>query len=285
MKIPVGSIHTSDSLFLNMFVATMSEQTRPSLSHSHPFVEIAIVLKGTGTYTVDAEEYPINPGDLFFFGSNTIHYITNATSPLELLTLQFSTALLVDITPVQKSSPNWRLFSSPVSLYIPNADTAPFQHIMHEIKRNLSEEPLNYITYTNSLVVLLAISLLRFASNNSINLTPTKCNPSMCAALTYIDNNLSQHITLQDVASAAMLSPSYFSSSFKRYTGYSLIDYTNAKRVRLASKLLLNDPNASIAEIALRVGFNNISNFNRAFRKYIGCTPSEYIANNSKAKQ
>ena len=263
----------------------MSKQTRPSLSHSHPFVEIAIVLKGTGTYTVNAEEYPISPGDLFFFGSNTIHYITNATSSLELLTLQFSTSFLIDITPVQRVSPHWRLFSSPVSMYIPDSDAKPFQLIMHEIQRNLSEEPLNYITYVNSLVVLLAISLLRFVSNNNITLSPTKSNPSMCAALTYIDNNITQHITLQDVAAAAMLSPSYFSASFKRYTGYSLIDYTNAKRVRLASKLLLNDTNISISEIAMRVGFNNMSNFNRAFRKYIGCTPSEYISQNSKPKQ
>jgi len=284
MKISVGAIQTSESLFLNMFIATMSKQTRPSLSHSHPFVEVAIVLKGTGTYTVDAEEYPINPGDLFFFGSNAIHYITNASSSMELLTLQFPTALLVDITPVQRNSPSWRLFSSPVSMYIPSADAEPFQHIMREIQRNLSEEPMSYITYVNSLVVLLAISLLRFAAHNNIQLTPTKCNPSMCAALTYIDNNISQHITLRDVAAAAMLSPSYFSASFKRYTGYSLIDYTNAKRIRIASKMLMNNPNVSISEIAIQVGFNNISNFNRAFRKYIGCTPSEYIAQNNKPK-
>ena len=285
MKISVGSIHLSDSLFLNMFIATMSKQSRLSLSHSHPFVEIALVLKGSGTYTVNAEEYPIAPGDLFFFGSNTIHYITNATSCLELLTLQFPTSFLIDITPVQTVSPNWHLFDSPISMYIPKAEADPFQQIIREIQTNLSEEPLNYVAYVNSLVTILAISLLRFAANNNINLTPTKCNTSMLAALAYIDNNISQHITLQDVAAAAMLSPSYFSSSFKRYTGYSLIDYTNAKRVRLASKLLLNERNMSISEIAMRVGFNNMSNFNRAFRKYIGCTPSEYIANNSKPKK
>ena len=263
----------------------MSKQTRPSLSHSHPFVEIALVLKGTGTYTVNAEEYPIAPGDVFFFGSNTIHYITNATSDLELLTLQFSPSLLVDITPVQMVSPNWRLFASPISMYIPDADAVTFQFILREIQRNLSEEPLNYIAYVNSLVILLAISFLRFAANNHVNLVPTKSNTSMLAALAYIDDNIAQQITLQDVAAAAMLSPSYFSASFKRYTGYSLIDYTNAKRVRLASKLLLNDQGASISEIAMRVGFNNMSNFNRAFRKYIGCTPSEYISNNNKPKK
>lgn len=285
MKISVGDIQVSESLFLNMFIATMTQQTRPSLSHSHSFVEIAMVLKGTGTYTINAEEYPIAPGDLFFFGSNAIHYITNASSSLELLTLQFPAALLVDITPVQRKAPNWRLFSSPIAIHIPNAEAGPFQQIMHGIQSNLSGEPLYYTTYVNSLVILLSISLLRFASSNNIDLTPTKCNPSMCAALAYIDNNISQHITLQAVAAAAMLSPSYFSSSFKRYTGYSLIDYTNAKRVRIASKMLLNNPNTSISEIAMQVGFNNMSNFNRAFRKYIGCTPSEFISENNKPKK
>lgn len=258
----------------------MSEQKRPSLPHSHPFVEIAVVLKGTGTYTINAEEYPIEPGDFFFFGSNAIHYITNATSSLELLTLQFSTSFLVDITPIQKVSPHWRLFSSPISVYIPNADARPFRHMLEEIQNNLADKPLNHVAYVNSLVMILAISLQRFVSQNNIDLTPTKSNPSMCAALSYIDKNITQHITLQEVAAAAMLSPSYFSSSFKRYTGYSLIDYTNAKRVRLASKMLLNNPNISISEVAMRVGFNNISNFNRAFRKYFGQTPTEYIAGN-----
>jgi AraC-like DNA-binding protein len=82
-----------------------------------------------------------------------------------------------------------------------------------------------------------------------------------------------------------MLSPSYFSSSFKQYTGYSLIDYTNAKRIRLASKLLLAKQNASISEIAMQVGFNNMSNFNRAFRKYAGCTPSEYISKSNRQEE
>lgn len=285
MKIPIGSIQASESAFLNMFIATMSQQTRLSLHHSHSFAEVAIVLKGSGTYTINAEEYAITPGDVFFFGSNTVHYITNASSSLELLTLQFSTELLLDITPVQSVAPNWRLFASPVSLYIPNAEAPCFQGVLREIRSNLENRPLNYIAYINSLMIILAISLIRYASDHNINLVPSKNNTSMLAALAYIDQNIAHHITLQDVAAAAMLSPSYFSSSFKRYTGYSLIDYTNAKRIRLASKLLLNNRNASISEIAMQVGFNNMSNFNRAFRKYIGCTPSEYIADNSNTIQ
>ena len=283
MNISVGSIRENDSLFLNMFIATLPKQARLSLSHSHAFVEISLVLSGTGIYTVSGQEYSMSPGDLFFFGSNTIHYITNAASPLELLTLQFPVSMLVNTSPFRIASPDWRLFASPVAMHVTGADAVPFQYMMREIQNNLTESSLGYTAYVYSLVVILAISLLRLASERKIVLKPTQNNAAILAALTYIDNNLTQRITLQDVAAAAMLSPSYFSSSFKQYTGYSLIDYTNAKRIRLATKLLVAKRNASISEIAMHVGFNNMSNFNRAFRKYAGCTPSEYISNNSKS--
>ena len=285
MNISIGSIHETDSLFLNMFIATLPRQTRLSLSHSHPFAEVSLVLSGTGTYTASGQEYAIAPGDLFFFGSDTIHYITNATSTLELLTLQFPVSMLVSTSPFRVSSPDWRLFASPVAMHIASADTAPFQNIMREIQVNLTKKALGYTAYTYSLVVMLAISLMRLAADRKIVLKPMQNNAAILAALTYIDNNFTQRITLQDVSAAAMLSPSYFSSSFKQYTGYSLIDYTNAKRIRLASKLLLAKQNASISEIAMQVGFNNMSNFNRAFRKYAGCTPSEYISKSNRQEE
>lgn len=284
MKISIGSITVSDSLHLNMFIATMSPQSRPSLSHSHSFTEVSLVLKGTGIYTADSEDYPIAPGDLFFFGSNSIHYITNVTSPLEMLTLQFPASLLTNATPVYAAPSNWRLFTSPVSMHIANSDAKRFHLLMSEIQKNLTEQPTDYIAYIHSLVVILSIFLQREAIGRNIHLDPAKNNSSILAALAYIDKNLSQRITLQDAAAAAMLSPSYFSALFKSYTGYSLIDYTNAKRIELASKILLSNPSSSVSEIAMQVGFNNISNFNRTFRKYAGCTPREFISNTRNSK-
>ena len=282
MKTSVGSIAISESLFLNMFTATMEPQSRPSLSHSHPFVEISLVLKGTGTYMADSEDYPIAAGDLFFFGSNSIHYITNVTSSMEMLTLHFPTALLKHI---YTATANVNLFASPISMHIRNSDAKQFQLLMQEIQRNLTERPVDYVAYIYSLVTILCINLLRSAIERNIHLDPDKNNASILAALSYIDENISRRITLQEAAAAAMLSPSYFSTLFKRYMGYSLIDYTNAKRIKLATKILLDKPNSSISEIAMQVGFNNMSNFNRAFRKYAGCTPREYITNNSTQNQ
>ena len=284
MKIPVGSVYTSDSLFFNMFIAKISPQIRPSFPHSHPFTEISVVLKGTGTYLADTEEYPMAPGDLFFFGNDSIHYITSITSTLELLTLQFPTSLLTNTTPLYAAPSNWRLFTSPVSMHIASADTKQFQLLMREIQKNLTEQPVDYIAYVHSLIVILSISLQRSARERNIPLDPVKNNASILAALAYIDDNLGQRITLQDAANAAMLSPSYFSALFKSYTGYSLIDYTNAKRIELASKILLSNPTPSVSAVAMRVGFNNMSNFNRAFRKYAGCTPREYLSSSKAPK-
>ena len=280
MNTQIGSIDGSGSVFLNMFIATIGVQSRPLLSHSHNFAEIAVVMSGSGTYTIAGQEYPIYPGNMFSFGHNTIHYITNITSPLELLTLQFPSSLLVGTTSFRTGFPDWRLFTTPVALYVAGADAEPLRRIMYDIRKNLTEQPIAYSTYVHSLVIQLAISLLRVAADRKIELTPAKNNAAILAAISYIDNNITQHITLRDVAAAAMLSPSYFSYSFKQYTGYSMIDYVNAKRIKLARKMFISKPELSISDVAMRVGFNNMSNFNRTFRKHADCTPSEYIANN-----
>ena len=154
MKISVGSIHTSGSVFFDMFIARLSPQTRPSFSHFHTFAEVSIVLKGTGTYTADSEDHTISPGDLFFFSSNSLHYITNATSPLELLTLQFPTSLLTNTTPVYAAPSNWRLFTSPIAMHLTGADAKPFHLLMGEIQKNLTEQPADYIAYIHSLIVI-----------------------------------------------------------------------------------------------------------------------------------
>ena len=101
--------------------------------------------------------------------------------------------------------------SSGQNMHIANSDAKRFHLLMSEIQKNLTEQPTDYIAYIHSLVVILSIFLQREAIGRNIHLDPAKNNSSILAALAYIDKNLSQRITLQDAAAAAMLSPSYFS--------------------------------------------------------------------------
>lgn len=93
--------------------------------------------------------------------------------------------------------------------------------------------------------------------------------------LAYIDEHYMDALTLEDTASLMGFSKFHFSRLFKDYTGYTFCDYLNYRRIKATEELL---PHAElpITEIAMQVGFSSISTFNRLFRVYKKCSPSEY---------
>jgi AraC-like DNA-binding protein len=71
------------------------------------------------------------------------------------------------------------------------------------------------------------------------------------------------------------MSASYFSEKFKQATGMNFVEYVARARIEKTRNLLQN-PNLRISEIAFEVGFQSLSQFNRAFKKVVGQSPSEY---------
>jgi AraC-like DNA-binding protein len=99
----------------------------------------------------------------------------------------------------------------------------------------------------------------------------------------FIAKNYMDEIRLSTLAEIAGMSPSAFSRFFKLHTGRNLSDYIIEQRLGYASRLLV-DTTDSIAEISYKSGFNNLSNFNRVFKKRKGCSPSEFRENYHKTR-
>ncbi|MHB8128734.1 MAG: AraC family transcriptional regulator [Mobilitalea sp.] len=91
----------------------------------------------------------------------------------------------------------------------------------------------------------------------------------------YINDNYSEDISLDTIADVAGFSKFHFSRLFKQFTDMSFYDYLNQRRVKEAEKLLL-DPNLTITEVAMRSGFSSIATFNRVFKGFKECTPTEF---------
>lgn len=94
----------------------------------------------------------------------------------------------------------------------------------------------------------------------------------------YVNTNYMNPIKLSDIAAEVAMSDSALSHFFKKRTNRNLIDYINDVRIGYASKMLYETTH-SISEVALFCGFNNISNFNRIFKKLKGQTPSNFRDN------
>jgi YesN/AraC family two-component response regulator len=100
-------------------------------------------------------------------------------------------------------------------------------------------------------------------------------HPSIRRGLTFMQEHFADPITLADVARAACLSRFHFCRLFHHETGMPLHEYLHDLRVTQA-KLLLRDHGLRISEVAFTVGFNDLSHFDRIFRRLVGRSPSQY---------
>ena len=106
-----------------------------------------------------------------------------------------------------------------------------------------------------------------------------KCegNAHVKKAQEYIKNNLSEPLTLEEVAENVFISKAYLSHLFKNCTGITFSDYVTSQRIDKA-KLKLASTNESITEIALSCGFSQSSYFATSFKKATNQTPREFRA-------
>lgn len=99
----------------------------------------------------------------------------------------------------------------------------------------------------------------------------------------YIDEHSEEEMRLGDVAALVDMSPNTFSRFFSQHTGESLNTYLLTQRLGKAARLLV-DTLMPVSQICYTCGYNKLSNFNRLFKKYKGCSPSEFRKRYYKTK-
>ena len=93
--------------------------------------------------------------------------------------------------------------------------------------------------------------------------------------LTYIADNCREHLSVETMAEISSLSESHFMKFFKSAVGLPFIEYLNEYRLNIAGVLLSNTED-SVVDIAAACGYDNVSYFNRLFKRKYQTTPSKY---------
>ena len=101
--------------------------------------------------------------------------------------------------------------------------------------------------------------------------------PCMTEAKSFILAHAEERMRLDDVAQHLHISAQHFSKLFKKATGVGFSEFLTRVRVQNAKDLLAK-PGILIHDVASKVGFGSLSQFNRVFRRYAGCSPKEYRA-------
>lgn len=136
------------------------------------------------------------------------------------------------------------------------------QHYLVSMKRK--EEYFNLID-----------ELLREVFSHIIEKKLGKYDQDVAMALDYIELNLTENVTLENVAGYMNISPHYFSKIFKRDIKVNFVQYVTGRKVEHA-KRMLTMTNQSIINIAYDLGFNEANYFSRVFKKNVNMTPFQY---------
>lgn len=97
------------------------------------------------------------------------------------------------------------------------------------------------------------------------------------------ENMQKEDYSIDELASALNMSRSTFYRKLRSLTGMAPMDFMRSQRLKCAALLLLEDESVSIADIAVKVGFNSASYFTKCFKQVYGVLPKDYAA--SKKEQ
>lgn len=268
---------------LKMWRIDVDSKIRPYIKHSHTRFEITVVNHGSGEYTTENAVYPMEAGDVFVFSSNEIHCITKTgENGLSITNLHFEPRYLNQGYEDRSDDRflNLCFYHSPeFQNRIPSEKASVLRHHHAMIAEELTKTNDQYTLAIHSHMNLMLIELLR---NHQYHTSTDLQNNSvhMLNVYDYIEHHLCEPLTLSDIANVANISPNYFSTIFKQLNGITLWDYVTAKRIDKATRLLHSKEHIyTILDIALQCGFNNTVNFNKAFKKQKGITPSEFRRN------
>ncbi|TLV00494.1 helix-turn-helix domain-containing protein [Dyadobacter luticola] len=92
----------------------------------------------------------------------------------------------------------------------------------------------------------------------------------------YLVSHYKKHITLAEISEIASLTPQAFCRYFKKHTDKTFIGFLNEVRINEACKIILSGKFEGFSDVSYQTGFDNVTNFNRVFKKTTGLSPREY---------
>jgi AraC-like DNA-binding protein len=253
--------------------------------HHHREVQITWIQKSHGSLLMGNAIATFAENDLLVIGANVPHSFRNDEifyQKNKKLAAE-ATSILFDENAFGKS-----FFDLPemknIKNFIKNADKGyringeTKEEIIAQLKvmeeKNGTERFLILMEILNRLSFSKEVELL---SNLSFLGNPTSSeSKKLEMVFQYMLDHHQRTIKLEEVAKIANLSVSAFCRFFKLRTRKTFSQFVNEFRISVACKKLLLD-DFSISEICYEVGFTNLSNFNRQFKKITGFTPSQYV--------
>jgi AraC-like DNA-binding protein len=273
------TLRKDESFFVGIFQDNLEKPTW----HYHNNYELSFITEGVGKRIVADSIEEFHPGDLVFIGCNLPHvWIANkehygfSNRTLESVFLQFTPELL---GPQLMKLPEFKYVSK--ALAMSERGVQIMGDTTNEISELLLQMP--YLKPFERMMMFFRImdvigrssSLTPLASKEYISARFTPANKRLALIHDYLMTHYTEDVDLKRLASIVNMAEGSLCRYFKSTMGTTLFEYLNKIKVEFACKLLM-DKDSSILNVCLDSGFNNLSHFNKQFKKITGLPPSEY---------
>lgn len=243
--------------------------------HAHNSYELIYFVNFLGSYSVEGNVYNISNNDILITNPNELHRAILPPNTLFenqqfLLRESFLAEFILDgYNPFKALQFRELGYQNKIQASIVK------EYGLDSIFRQIGYYHEHSLPESKVMIKALSLQLLTHV-NTIVTITPLKKERHSIIQdiLVYINNNLSEKISLDLLEKKFCISKYYISRIFKRQIGYTVVEYITTKRILLAKELLLNGMYASDA--ALEAGFSDYSNFYRAFKQSTGMSPYDY---------
>jgi len=252
--------------------------------HWHDEMELIYIKKGSGIVSVDQHDFMTQPGDLIFICPGQLHAIRQwKQESMEYENIIFEPQLLGN----PQTDPSFELYLAPILMRqaeLPVRLSPKMEHYaeiagcidqIDEIRRTF---PQGYELFIKGKLCELFFFLYHFekiSTHAAVSVSDQRALEKARRILKFIERHYSEPLSIQKMAEASGFSQSHFMKFFKQTFGTSFTEYLNTYRLTMASRLLLASED-TVLTVAADTGFENLSYFNRMFKRRFGVTPREF---------
>lgn len=270
----VGYLTTSFKMF------HLKDTSRKEFTyHYHDFHKILILLSGDITYCIEGRTYDLKPDDIVLVNAGEVHKpIIHSDAPYERIIIYVSPDFLDEYREENNDLGlclRQALAEQSHVLRLHSSRSGKLGNAIRELDNSLKDRDYASELYHRILFLEFMIQLNRAALHNHIEfIGDSASNEKILSILSYLNEHLTEDITIEDLSARFFLSRYYLMHTFKEQTGYTVGSYLTTKRLLLAKELIV--AGAPITEVCYSCGFKNYSTFSRAYKKSFGESPRDY---------
>jgi len=262
-------------------VAHLFHEEKTMDMHIHDTCEIYYSIQGGKKFLIGERMYDISPGDLFVINPYEPHHLTSIDKRNhERIIIAVHPEFLKNLS-TEETDLSYcffersRLFSHRISLS--KEQQTRFLYFISKI--NVSDGYGSDIVERAAFMELMVFINEAFIASNKLFSDSTSFHYNQLALkmLNFINQNITERITIEQLANRFYISESYASRIFKAATGVTINKYITARRISIAKSLLSMGMN--VLEVSEKSGFNDYSNFLRTFKASVGISPKKYAQN------